>query len=492
MHSKLFLSGVRWTGGAAALAGIVFLYHVVLQVNATTVALTLLLFILSIAARWGLRYAVVASFAAGGCYNYYFLPPVGHFTIADPQNIIALLVFLITSIFASRLSERIRQESQEARASRAELEILYRLSRALLQTEELVQLTTTVPDAVAAATGAQAVLFYLLEGNRTYRSGSDWRSDSDWAPHLSEDALKELSYGPGIISSAGAHEAMIPLRSGVRPRGVLILRGLPLSHQSLEALGGLVSIALDRSSAIDEVARGEAAKENERLRGLMLDSITQELGGPLALIERSLDQLLQSETGSPGPQDVLTVAHEESKRLGRLVAQAVEMAKFDTQELRMSFVAASLEAMIDAALESGAKELSGHAVSVTVAPRLPRVEADPAWVGRLLKKLLQNAAKYSSGGAPIFVTAEVRGRCVACSIADRGVGIDPIEQSVIFDKFLRSRKPEQRASGTGLGLAICRTIVESHGGTIEVSSQPGRGSVFTFTLRVAEDVESLT
>ncbi len=479
MHSKAIISVTRWIIAAAGLAGIVFFFHVILPVNPTTVALTLLLFILTLASRWGVRYAVVASFTAGGCYNYFFLPPVGHFTISDPQNIVALFVFLITSIFASRMSDRIRKESQEARASRAELEILYRLSRALLQTDELVQLTKMVPNAVVVATGAQAVLFFLLDGNRTYRSGSDW------TPNLSEDALRELAHAPGIISSAGAHEAMIPLRTGVRPRGVLIIRGLALSHQSLDALGGLVSIALDRSAAIDEVARTEAAKENERLRGLMLDSITHELGTPLAFIERSMDTLLTQELAPEMSRLTLVSVHEESNRLSRLVAQAVEIAKFDTQELRMMIVSQSLDKIISDALQEAEKVLSDHPLQVTLAPRLPDVQADAAWVGRLLVKLLQNAAKYSPQGAPIFITAERAGPFVACSVADRGIGIEPIEQSLIFDRFLRSRKPEQRSSGTGLSLAICRMIVEAHGGTIEVSSQSARGSVFTFTLPAA-------
>ena len=122
---------------------------------------------------------------------------------------------------------------------------------------------------------------------------------------------------------------------------------------------------------------------------------------------------------------------------------------------------------------------------MTLSPRLPNVQADAAWVGRLLVKLLQNAAKYPPQAAPIFITAEREGRFVACSVADRGIGIEPIEQPLIFDRFLRSRNPEQRASGTGLDLAICRMIVEAHGGNIEVSSQLTRGSVFSFTLRVS-------
>jgi two-component system sensor histidine kinase KdpD len=476
VNSQRIIEIARWVGAAAALGAIVAFYRLVLNANPTTVALTLLLLILFLAARWGLRYALVTSFAAGALYNFFFLPPVGHWTISDPQNILALFVFLITSVFASRMSARIRQESTDARARQAELEVLYRLSRALLQTEELAQLTNSIPSAVSLATGAQGVLFYLLSGDRVYRSGADW------SVQLSIDELKELSHNPGIISSASAHETMIPLRSGVRPRGVLIIRGTTLSHQSLDALGGLISISLDRASAVEDVTRAEAAKESERLRGLMLDSITHELRTPLTSIKASVSTLLTSQMRPEVTHDLLTVIDEESDRLNRLVAQAVEMAQLDTQEVRMTFTPQRLADMIYGALETYKITLADHPVTVTLPPSLPLVDADPIWIQKLLGNMLENAAKYSPDGAPIFVSAEVRGSFVGCSIADRGAGIDPLEQSLIFDKFYRARNRAHHTSGTGMGLAICRSIAEAHGGTISVTSQPGNGSVFTFTL----------
>ncbi len=477
MNSKRIIETVRWVGATAGLAAMVTFFDLASDINPTTVALALLLFILFLAARWGLRYAIVTSFAAAGCYNYFFLPPVGHFTISDPQNIVALFVFLVTSVFASRMSNRIRQESMDARARQAELEVLYRVSRALLQTEELTQLTNSIPSAVALATGAKGVLFYLLSGDRVYRSGTDW------SVQLSTEELKELSHNPGIISSAGAHETMVPLRTGVRPTGVLIIRGTTLSHQSLDALGGLVSISIDRASAVDDVTRAEAAKESERLRGLMLDSITHELRTPLTSIKASVSALLTSELKPEVSHELLTVIDEESDRLNRLVAQAVEMAQLDTQEVRMSFSPQTLGSMIEAAAETDKIVLAGHPLTVTLPPNLPMVEADPVWIQKLLGNMLENAAKYSAPGQPIFVSAETRGTLVACSVADRGAGIDPMEQSLIFDKFYRARSRTQNVGGTGMGLAICRAIAEAHGGSISVTSQPGNGSVFTFTLR---------
>src|ERR1700744_2393852 len=118
----------RITVAALALCAIVAGYHFWIQVNPTTVALSLLLYILLLATRWGLGYAVVASVAAAACFNYYFLPPIGTFTIADTQNWVALLAFLGTSIIASHQSSRIRAEAEQARARQREVEILFELS----------------------------------------------------------------------------------------------------------------------------------------------------------------------------------------------------------------------------------------------------------------------------------------------------------------------------------------------------------------------------
>jgi two-component system sensor histidine kinase KdpD len=481
VNSKGIIAVARWFATGVTLAAIVAFYSRVFHANQTTVALTFLLLILFLAANWGLRYAVVTSIAATLCYNFFFLPPINTFTVSDPENLVALLVFVITAIFASRSSDRIREESREARNRQSELEVLYRLSRALLQTDELVQLTNSIPVSVSLATGARAVLFYLLDGDRIYRSGVEWPTQ------LGTAELKEISHAPGPTSSMGEAEAIIPLRTGVKPRGVLIVRGAQLSLQTLDALGGLVSVSLDRAQAIEEVTRAEAGKESERLRGLMLDSITHELRTPLTSIKGSVSTLLSLEGKLPpeATTELLTVIDEESDRLNRLVSQAVEMAQLDTQEVRMSISPQSVSSLIDDAISSANPLPGDHEVSVRLPAGLPKVEADTVWIQKLIGNLLENAAKYSAAGEPIFVTAERRGMVVAISIADRGFGIDPMEQNLIFDKFYRARNRSQGTSGTGMGLAICRAIVETHGGTIAVTSQMGHGSVFTFTLRAS-------
>src|SRR5215471_9055916 len=237
MHSRRLIAIARWTLAFVALTGIVLVYHRWLHVNPTTVALTLLLLILVLAAEWGLRFAVVISVAATACYNFFFLPPVGTFTIADPQNWLALFAFLSTAIIASRLSERARDEASEARARQRELEVLLRLSREMLQSETLATLLSSLPSDVASMTAASYGVLYLLEGDKLYQAGADGVSEVE-LPHLRQLAMSLPR------AREDGDEMQVPIRTGVRPRGLLILRGATLSCETAEAIGSLISISL--------------------------------------------------------------------------------------------------------------------------------------------------------------------------------------------------------------------------------------------------------
>lgn len=437
----------------------------------------MLLLVLFLAAKWGLRYALVISVAATGFYNFYFLPPIGTFTISDPENWIGMFAFLVVSVVGSRLAERAREEAEDARRRQRELEVLYGLSRQLLQTENVARLLNAISPAIMLVTRADAVELYLLDGDRRYRAGDHFKISID------DVGLRQIAQtlpGPDVVG----WQARVPLRVGVKPRGLLLLNGVSLSVETLEAMGGLISVAIDRAQALEDVTRGEAAKESERLRALMMDSITHELRTPLTAIKASATTLLLPRKLDPAEQkELLTVIDEESDRLNRLVSQAVEMAQLDTQEVRMTFAAASVETMVEQAMESCTSLLDGRPVRVSV-PALPPVKADADFITKVLTNLIENAAKYSPAGTPIFVSAENKGEMIGISVADRGRGIDLSEQGLIFERFYRASIPGQQTSGTGMGLAISRAIVEAHGGALTVTSQLGEGSVFSFTLPV--------
>ena len=469
------VTAVRWTSAFGALAVIVTIYRRWLHVNPTTVALSLLLLILVLAAEFGLRYAVAVAIVATALYNFYFLPPVGTFTITDPQNWLALFAFLATAIIASRLAQKARDEASDARARQRELEVLFRLSRELLQSESVAALLSGIPAAVASVTkAATSGVLYLLEGDRVYQAGPVAVSAIE-IPHLRQ-LTNTLTGAKGDGS-----EMQVPIRTGVRPRGLLLLRGVTLSQESAEALGSLIALSIERSQALEGIARGEAAKESERLRTLMIDSITHELRTPLTSIKGAATALLTGVVAAEDGRELLQIIDEEADRLNRLVSEAVEMAQLDAQQVSMHFAAVNVCGLVQEARDQCAWVEEQHPLRVQV-PRTLEVRADGAVLRKVICNLLENAAKYSAAGTPITITAEARGDMVVVNVADQGVGIDPAEQALIFERFYRAHTQADGTPGTGMGLAISRAITEAHGGTIAVTSQPGQGSVFSVTI----------
>jgi two-component system sensor histidine kinase KdpD len=459
------------------LTGIVAAYHLWLHVNPTTVALTLLMLVLFLSAKWGLRYAVATSIVATACYNYYFLPPIGTFSINDPENWLGIFAFLAVSVVGSRLSERAREEAEDARRRQRELEVLYGLSRQLLQTENVASLLNAISPAIMLVTRADAIVLYLLDGDRRYMAG-----DSS-AIQIDNIGLRQLAQTLPAPDTVGL-QARVPLSVGVRPRGLLLISGVSLSTETLEAMGGLISVSIDRAQALEDVTHGEAAKESERLRSLMIDSITHELRTPLTAIKAAASTLLLPTALDPEEQrELLTVIDEESDRLNQLVSEAVEMAQLDTQEVHMTFGPMSVEEIVKQAMESCSSLLEDREVKVSL-PSLPPVKADAEFITKVLNNLIENATKYSPAGSPIFISADRKGEMIRVSVADRGIGIDLSEQSLIFERFYRASVPSQQTWGTGMGLAISRAIIEAHHGTLSVTSQLGEGSVFSFTLPV--------
>jgi two-component system sensor histidine kinase KdpD len=462
---------------ACALGGIVLVFRSWFHVNPTTVALILLLLILVLAAEWGLRYAVVVAVAATACYNFFFLPPVGAFTIADPQNWLALFAFLATAIIASRLSQRARDEANDARLHQRELEVLFHLSRELLQSDSVATLLSLIPSAVASVTGSSSAKLFLLDGDRLYQAGSDGDSEVEM-PHLRGLATSLTG------SRIDGEEMQIPLHTGVRPTALLVLRGAVLSSETAEAIGGLVSISIERAQALESVARGELLKQSERLRTLMIDSITHELRTPLTSIKGAATALLSGQIKPEDDRELLTIIDEESDRLNRLVSEAIEMAQLDAQKVQMHFGSVSVSELIRDARQTCSWVEEQHPMRADISEDL-HVRADPVFLQKILCNLVENAAKYSKSGTPITISAEKQTETITISVADRGIGIDASEQTLIFERFYRARSQADGISGTGMGLAISRAIAEAHGGDITVTSQRGYGSVFTVTIPAA-------
>jgi two-component system, OmpR family, sensor histidine kinase KdpD len=465
-------------------AGIAFLYRHVLLVNQTTVALTLLLAILAVSAVWGMAVSVFMSVVAMLVFNYEFLPPIGKFTIADPQNWVALGAFLVTSIVGSQLSARIRMEADEAHSRRREIERLYKFSQKLLGEGNVIQLMNAIPNYIVESFEAGAAELFLPQKEKFYRSGYG-------AAHLDEEKMKTAFLRDEISIEPQQSLYFVPVRLGVRAIGSLGISGATLSRQTLDAVGSLVAIAVERARAVEQLGETEAERQGERLKSALLDSVTHDFRTPLTSMKAAVTSLLASGKVAAAPQanELLTIINEECDRLNHLVEEAAEMARLEAGEIELHFAPASIEEIIQGALALSKSSLGAREIQVKIARELPPVQADLDRAQDILVKLIDNANLYSPKDRPIIITAELNGDFVTTSVADRGPGIDDLEQGMIFDKFYRGKDQRYLVRGTGMGLPIAKAIVTAHKGTIGVTSQLGHGSVFSFSLPVARRTE---
>ena len=462
----------------ALVAGVTAFYREALPANATTVALTFILAILAISTVYGMAVSVAMSVVAMLAFNYYFLPPVGRLTIADPQNWVALCAFLVVSVLASHLSTRARQQAEDASKRRREVEKLYSFSQSLLESGNVIQLLNRIPAEIVETFEVGAAALLLSEKQKIYRSGPV-------IPNLDLDSLKAVVAREEPVIDEVNGLCFVPVRMGVRPIGSLGISGSPLSRQTLEAIGTLIAVAMERARAVEQLGQTEAAREGERLRTALLDSVTHALRTPLTSIKASVTNLL-SNTGLSKDQshELLTIINEESDRLNRLVGEAAEMAQLDSGEVELKLEPHPIRDVISAALSKTRSALGSRPVRLQVAENLPLVRVDLARAPEVLVHLIENANQYSPPGEPITITAEGNGDFVITSVADRGSGIDDPEQSLIFEKFYRGKDQRYEVQGTGMGLPIAKAIVQAHGGSISLTSQRGHGSVFSFTLPV--------
>ena len=480
MKRSMDNSILRFAASTAIVSAIVVLYFRWLHVNPTTVGFSLLLAILLISAAWGLRYAIFTAIVATVGYNYFFLPPLFRFTIADPQNWIALFAFLVTAVVASQLSERARRGTVYADQRRREVERLYAFSQQLWLSENVFELLNIIPKHIVDSFNVSGAAVFLEGKQEAYFFDEVSRS------LFPIDQLKAISDRGEPVLDREHRICYMPLRMGARSVGTLGLAGCDLSRESLEAIGSLVAISIERANTVEKLTRSEAARESDRLRSVLLDSVTHEFRTPLTAIKASAETLLSDiELEKPQREDLLQVINEESDRLNRLVGEAGEVAQLDSHQLQFRFETDQIREAIDAAIKTSQSALRHHPIEVKIPQNLPPVRMDRERITEVIIHLLDNTGKYSSPDTPIHITAEVRDSEVVTSVADHGPGIEEMEQEMIFDKFYRGRNQRMMIHGTGMGLAIAKAIIELHGGKIGVTSQLGRGSLFYFSLPMA-------
>jgi signal transduction histidine kinase len=243
------------------------------------------------------------------------------------------------------------------------------------------------------------------------------------------------------------------------------------------------------NEALEEENR--RVREVNQLKSEFVSLVSHELRTPLTAISGYLDLLLEDPgaRSTAKQQELLDIVKRNTERLVKLIDDLLDFSRIESGKVELRFSAVDMAAVIAEVVRllQPQMEAKGQRLSFERPQSLPAVAGDIDRIRQILINLLSNAHKYTPQGGQIWLTAHTENGWVRIDVRDNGIGLSPDEQAQLFDRFFRAQQPAMRGvEGTGLGLPITRVLVEMHGGRITVTSAPGEGSTFSFTLPVAD------
>jgi two-component system sensor histidine kinase KdpD len=470
-------------------AAITWIAFSVLNVNALIVGFAYVLAVLVVAARWGLTESFVTSVAAMLCLNYYFLPPILSLTIADPQNWVALFVFMVTAITASKLSASVRNRAAESQARRIEVERLYQLSLSLMLIDTTIEPGLQVAASVKNQSGFNTVAFCdRLTGEIHVAGVQDQR--------LEQDMLRSVAIGEAAwfvsrkaLTPAGVEAIVVPVTLGGRVLGSLGAIGPSLSEPAAQAIANLVAIAIEHARQQVALGRLEVARRNEQLRSVLLDALAHDFLTPLTSVKSAITTVRSEYMHEPEEEDFLAVVEEETDRLSEMINETTDMARIEPGKPNIRRRQVSVPDIIRSSLHRMKALLDGRPLKVQIQEDISPVDADPDMIGLAIRQLLGNAVKYSPPETTIAISASQAGDTVTIAVRDYGPGIPQDEVEAVFERFYRGKQTQESVAGTGMGLSIARDIVRAHHGKLRLQNTPEGGAQFSFTLPAFHEVQ---
>jgi two-component system, OmpR family, sensor histidine kinase KdpD len=467
------------------------------------VDLVFLIAVVGVAVRLGLLPSLLASIASSLCYNFFFLPPLYTFTIADPTNVAAFVFFTLVAIIVSTVGARGRTQAVAAVDRARSTESLYSFSRKLAGAGTLDDVLWATAYQTALMLKVRVVLLLPEHGSIVVKTGyppEDILDEADlaaatWAWENDRPA------GRGSDTLPGAKRLFLPMHTG---RGAIGVMGIdsdkpgplltPDQRRLLDALADQGALAIERVRLVEEMVSVEHAAETERLRSALLTSISHDLKTPLAGVLGAAGALrdLGTKLSEAERADLLVTIIDESERLNRFIANLLDMTKLESGAISPNVGLHDLGEIVGSALRRAGRILSRHKVELELAPDLPMLDLDAVLFEQVLFNLLDNAAKYAPTETTIHIQTWRRSDTVCLRVLDEGSGIAPADLDHIFDKFYRAQKTDQVRAGTGLGLAISRGFVEAMHGTIVAANRTDRsGAAFTISLPIPQARQSL-
>jgi two-component system sensor histidine kinase KdpD len=468
--------------------------------NPTSAALIYLLIVLVTATTCALWVAVVVSVVADLGLNYFFMPPFGTLHVADPENWIALFVFLAVSAIAGKLSTTARARERDATVRRDELARLFDLSRDIL-------LTTDSRDAIGQLARFVSRRFELEFAAICLPRSDGWDVFDGGAIALSMppaelssafgraertlhfDARARTYAGHQRLSIDGRMVHLVPLRLGTKTVGLLAASGRPIEAGTLDAIAGVAAIAIERAQLLEERKSAELARQGEQLKSALLASLAHDLRTPLTAIRVAASNLQASWLADGDRREQSDLILAEVERLTRLFQNILEMARIDAGAVAPSARWVHPLEILEAARDQVEHTLRNQALDVQSDSEL-LVRVDPRVTASALAHVLENAVQYGQGGAiAVKLAASADGLNIV--VRDHGPGIAPADLPHLFERFYRGADAKRRVSATGMGLAIARGLLAAEAGRMWAENCPDGGAQFHI-LVPAETQAALT
>lgn len=477
------LTGANVVATALALTGVVTLLGTALAqvMPHHSVALLYLVAVVVAAVGFGIRTGLAVAFGAFLAYNYFFIPPIFSFTIAEPEEVFALIVFLGVALLTGSLAGRMREVADEAQRRASALQSLNDFAAELSASRENTAILDAVAHRAARTVNGGAVVLIASSGELELKAAS-----SEAPAMTSADAqAAQRAYRTGeVVHRAaagwrGAQFEFYPLKSEAVTLGVVGIapgkggRGSGAEDwASVEIMLHHAAIALERAQLEMDALRSRSEIERERLRSALLSSLSHDLKTPLASILgavtslRELGPAMTADTRS----DLLAAIEEETRRLSRFVSNLLQMVRLGSGDLGVLNDWIDLADVVQTAVARARRLAPDKKIELTCPSMLPAIKGDATLVESVIFNLLDNAIKFSGQQRNIDVVVSTGEKVICVSVTDMGRGIPPEALHRIFEPFYRVTEGDGDVAGTGLGLTICKQVVEGMGGSIVAHS----------------------
>ena len=465
--------------------------------NPTIAALLLLLVVLATATSGHLRVSIGMSVAAMLVFNFFLLPPFHTLAIADPQNWVALFVFVVVAVIASQLSAAARHRASDAEARKQEVTRLFDLSRDILLTTDSDRAIADVARFVARRFELDSIAICLRTaagwnvhqgGGRAVEPTGAQLDDALARPGVSlEDDVRRGTDGPRVVGDGAPGVTLLPLRLGTKAVGILATQGTPLDPGTLDALGGVVAIAVERAHFLAERKKAETLSQRADLASALLASFSHDLRTPVTSVRVAVTNLQDVTLSEGDRRGQAEVALQELDRLTRVFQDILDLARIDAAAVSPDRRWVSPADVVDAAVAHVAHAVTDHTLVID-AEGVAEIHVDPRLTSTALAHVVENAGRYSPPGTAITVRGWIESDGAHFVVRDHGPGLDAADFDHLFEPFYRGATT-RCATGTGLGLAITRGLLAAEGGRIWCENVPDGGA--QFTLLVPSSIRAL-